>query len=86
MHYRDKDGEHWCTDIFLFTVSTQRLVAEVWEAFKNENFAAFQALTDAEVEDIEGEIMRLKRKDQKTLWMSPQKLWITLGTMDPGIV
>ncbi|KAG0333102.1 hypothetical protein BG000_009481 [Podila horticola] len=37
----------------------RRLVAEVWEAFKNENFAAFQALTDAEVEDIEGEIMRL---------------------------
>lgn len=40
-------------------------MAEVWEAFKNENFAAFQALTDAEVEDIEGEIMRLKRKDRK---------------------
>ncbi|KAG0088493.1 hypothetical protein BGZ93_006696 [Podila epicladia] len=38
----------------------RRIVAEVWEAFKNENFAAFQALTDAEVEDIEGEIMRLK--------------------------
>ncbi|KAF8925622.1 hypothetical protein BGZ52_006695 [Haplosporangium bisporale] len=38
----------------------RRIVTEVWEAFKNENFEAFQAFTDAEVEDIEGEIMRLK--------------------------
>ncbi|KAF9406833.1 hypothetical protein BGZ94_002943 [Podila epigama] len=38
----------------------QRIVAEVWEAFKNENFATFQTLTDSEIEDIEGDIMRLK--------------------------
>ncbi|KAG0039230.1 hypothetical protein BGZ82_009175 [Podila clonocystis] len=44
----------------------RRIVAEVWEAFKNENFAAFQALTDTEVEDIEGEIMRLKHEYDPT--------------------
>ncbi|KAF9105559.1 hypothetical protein BGX27_009565 [Mortierella sp. AM989] len=40
----------------------RRIIAEVWESFKNENFEAlahaFQGMTDKEIEDIEQEILQ----------------------------
>ncbi|KAF9100286.1 hypothetical protein BGX23_000049 [Mortierella sp. AD031] len=40
----------------------RRIVAEVWEAFKNENFEAlaqaFQGMTDKEIEDVEQDILQ----------------------------
>ncbi|OAQ36682.1 hypothetical protein K457DRAFT_131876 [Linnemannia elongata AG-77] len=49
-------------DSYISEEEERRIVAEVWEAFKNENYEAlalaFQGMTDKELEDIEQEILQ----------------------------
>ncbi|KAG0319766.1 hypothetical protein BGZ97_001501 [Linnemannia gamsii] len=49
-------------DTYISEEDERRIVAEVWEAFKNENYEAlalaFQGMTDKEVEDIEQDILQ----------------------------
>ncbi|KAF9144831.1 hypothetical protein BGX30_011329 [Mortierella sp. GBA39] len=50
------------SDAYISEEEERRIVAEVWEAFKNENYEAlaqaFQGMTDKELEDIEQDILQ----------------------------